>query len=108
MGLEIKTLIDGVKELGLPIMLVLWFMYITTLIINNTKDSNKSIEKLHLALNELVKSTSSSFNNLMKQNNFMLNALSNMISGNKKVAKKMMDEAVIDVKEEEVKGGEDK
>lgn len=93
---DIATLVSFVKEVGFPLTLscVLLYVYIT-----NGKETAKCIDRLNDAFTKMIDTNSNSIDNLVRQNNFMLHALSSLIQGKKDTAKKMIEGAIIELGE---------
>jgi hypothetical protein len=90
MGLQL--ILDGVQKVGFPIAMAVFMLYLYG---SRSKGFIQQLENLNKALNVMNISNRKSFESLVKQNNFMLHALSSMIVGDKESARKMMKEAIV-------------
>lgn len=96
--MDISVISEFIKEYGLPTALVIWFMYYTS---TNGKAQINRVDNLNSIVSTWSERMSKNMNNLIKQNNFMLHALSNMIMGHQDAAKDMINQAIVELDKDE-------
>jgi hypothetical protein len=106
--LDYDSLIKGIKDIGFPMAVSAWVLYLYT---SNGKDFTSQLSKLNEAFRTLIQSNKDSIDDLVKQNNFMIHAMTNLIGGHEDAAKDILNQAIIEKDDEEdkvVKGGGNK
>lgn len=96
MSIDINTIVGIIEKFGITTTMLIWVIYWTTVF---GKESIERIDNLNMIINKWANSTNRSINNLIRQNNFMLHAFSNLIMGHKEAARDMVRQAIVEAED---------